>query len=230
MNAKHHRSPLRAVSDEYSNAARSPLFTAVTLFLGLFLQISVAHSQNLTGSWMGTLSTPGGDLPLEFDLGAGGRGTVKSPAQNFTSALQYSSAGNQITIQVPSVNGTFKGTVAGNEARGTWTQNGGTLALSLSKSGDAEPKLETMRVWTGTLSAPGGRLPLEFDLSAGGGGTVKSPAQSFTSALQYSQAGNQLTIQVPSVNGTFKGTVTGNEARGTWTQNGIRLPLALSRH
>jgi len=109
-------------------------FGIAVLFSGL-LQVVVpsAHSQDLSGAWKGNLSTPQGTLPLEFDLNAGGGGTAKSPSQNFTSRLEYSSSGSQLTIRVPSVNGTFSGTVSGNQATGTWTQNGMSLPLTLSK-------------------------------------------------------------------------------------------------
>ncbi len=229
--------------DRYMRGALHHLGIAV-LLCGLFQTVPSAHAQALSGAWTGSLSTPQGPLPLEFDLNAGGGGTIKSPSQNnFTTPLQYSSNGNQLTIQVPSVNGTFRGTVSGNQASGTWTQNGATLPLTLSKSGAAGANPGASNgaaggggggggadVWTGSLSTPQGPLPLEFDLNAGGGGTIKSPSQNnFTAPLQYSSSGNQLTIQVPSVNGTFSGTVSGNQASGTWTQNGATLPLTLSK-
>ncbi len=229
---------------------RGPLYhLEIAVLLSGLLQVVApsAYSQGLLGTWKGDLSTLQGTLPLEFDLTAGGGGTVKSPSQNFTSQLQYSSSGSQLTIRVPSVNGTFNGTVNGNQATGTWTQNGMSLPLTLTKSGaaGANPAAGNGEgfaggdgggssggvdvAWKGDLSTPQGTLPLEFDLTAGGGGTVKSPSQNFTSQLQYSSSGSQLTIHVPSVNGTFSGTVNGNQATGTWTQNGMSLPLTLSK-
>ena len=83
----------------------------VVLLCGLLQVVPAAHSQGLSGVWTGSLSTPQGALPLEFDLSAGGGGTAKSPSQNFAAPLEYSSNGSQLTIQVPSVNGTFSGTV-----------------------------------------------------------------------------------------------------------------------
>jgi hypothetical protein len=117
-----------------------------------------------------------------------------------------------------------------------------TLPLTLSKSGAAGTNQGVGNgsagnspgggggadVWTGSLSTPQGPLPIEFDLSAGENGTVKSPSQQFTAPL-HSSNGGQLTIQVPSINGTFSGTVSGNQASGTWTQNGMTLLMALSK-
>jgi hypothetical protein len=47
--------------------------------LSLLLQVIVAaHSQSLQGTWQGTLSGPGGSLPLIFDLNA--ISVTKAPA------------------------------------------------------------------------------------------------------------------------------------------------------
>jgi hypothetical protein len=101
-----------------------------------FLLLSLAcyaHSQALQGDWQGTLSAPNGNLPTVFHLGAGGSGTIESTAQHFTAPLQYSSKGSQVTITVPSINGTYAATVNGNQMTGTWTQNGQGLPLTVTK-------------------------------------------------------------------------------------------------
>ena len=92
-----------------------------------------AHSQALQGDWQGTLSAPNGNLPTVFHLGAGGNGTLESTSQHFTAQLRYSSDGSQITITVPSINGTCAATVNGNQMSGTWTQNGQSLPLTVTK-------------------------------------------------------------------------------------------------
>jgi len=197
----------------------------------------------IEGAWIGALSLPSGSLPFEFDLSAGGGGTVKSPTQRFTGPLQYSFSGSKLTIRVPLVNGIFSGTVSGDQASGTWIQNGSTFPLTLSRPGASAANPEAGNgasgggggpagiegAWIGALSLPSGSLPFEFDLSAGGGGTAKSPTQNFTGPLQYSFSGSQLTIQVPSVNGAFTGMVIGDQANGVWIQNGNRFPLTLTK-
>jgi hypothetical protein len=105
------------------------------LAIGILLLLSAcsAWAQGVQGTWQGTLHASNGDLPLVFHLGANGSGTVDSPAQNFHGPLQYSVTGNQITITVSSVNGTYSGTVNGKQMNGTWSQNGQGLPLALTK-------------------------------------------------------------------------------------------------
>jgi hypothetical protein len=195
----------------------------------------IAHSQTLQGDWQGTLSAPNGNLPLVFHLGSLGSGTVDSPAQQFSAPLQYSVSGNKVTITVPSVSGTYAATVNGNQMSGTWTQNGQNAPLTLTKGGAPAANggggntTGLQGDWKGTLSAPNGNLPLVFHLDSTGGGTVDSPAQQFSAPLQYSAVGNQVTITVPSVSGTYAATVNGNQMKGTWTQNGQSLSLTVTK-
>jgi hypothetical protein len=109
------------------------VFVATALLAGLSQTRSVAQSQNPTGTWKGTITWPGLNLPIEFDLSQGGGGTVKTP-QPFTGSVQWSMNSNKLVIRVQSVNGVFSGTLNGNQANGTWTQNGMTAQLALSKS------------------------------------------------------------------------------------------------
>jgi hypothetical protein len=101
-------------------------------FLLLILACS-AYSQTPQGAWRGTLAAPNDNVPLVFYLNAGGHGAVDSKAQHFSAPLQYSVNGNQVTITVPSINGTFTGTIDGSQMSGTWTQNGRSVSLAVTK-------------------------------------------------------------------------------------------------
>jgi hypothetical protein len=83
--------------------------------------------------------------------------------------------------------------------------------------------------WQGTLVARNGNLPLIFHLSAGGSGTVDSPAQRFSAPLQYTANGNQVTIRVASINATFGAIVNGNQMSGTWSQDGRNATLTVTK-
>jgi hypothetical protein len=195
----------------------------------LFLACGV-HSQTLQGDWRGTLSSPPSvNLPLVFHLDAAGAGTVESSAQRFTAPLQYSVNGNKITITVPSISASYAATVNGNQMSGTWSQNGGTMPLALTKAGAPSPS-GVQGDWHGTLSSPPSvNLPLVFHLGAVGTGTVDSTAQKFSAPLQYSVNGNKITITVPSISASYAATVNGNQMSGTWSQNGGTMPLSLSK-
>ena len=85
---------------------------------------SVAQGQDaIAGTWNGTL--PKADLPLVFTFKADGSGTVNSPKQNFKSSATISLDGNNVTISVPEVQGTFAGTLEEGRMTGTWKQGSG---------------------------------------------------------------------------------------------------------
>jgi hypothetical protein len=77
----------------------------------------------VTGTWKGTL--PKADLPLVFQFGADGSGTVDSPKQNFHAPARIKLNGSDVTISVPAVGGTFTGTLEDEKITGTWTQASG---------------------------------------------------------------------------------------------------------
>jgi len=207
---------------------------AAALGVLLLTLVCGAHSQTVQGDWQGTLSAPNGEIPCVFHLDTGGGGTLTT--QGNTVPLHYSVNGNQITIAVQQISGSYAGTVNGNQMSGTWTQNGGSVPLTLTKAGAPAPNAggggSTAALqgdWRGTLAAPNGNLPLVFHLDSGGGGSVDSPAQQFSAPLQYSVTGNQVTITVPSINGSYAATVNGSQMKGTWTQNGQSLPLTVTK-
>src|SRR5580700_6984543 len=135
------------IPNDLRRRSKVDLFRDIVVFrnrasaLGVLLLTLVcsAHSQTLQGDWQGTLAAPNGSLPLVFHLGSQGSGTVDSPAQQFSAPLQYSTTGNQVTITVPSVNGTYAATVNGSRMNGTWTQNGQNTPLTLTKGGAQVP-------------------------------------------------------------------------------------------
>jgi len=94
---------------------------------------SVAQGQDsIAGTWNGTL--PKADLPLIFTFKADGSGTVNSTKQNFKSAATISLDGNNVTISVPEVQGTFTGTLQEGRMSGTWKQGSGySDSLELEK-------------------------------------------------------------------------------------------------
>jgi hypothetical protein len=107
--------------------------TVVISLMAFLLFANVARSQqSVTGTWKGTL--PKANLPLEFDFSADGSGTVDSPKQNFHATATISVSGSDVTISVPDVKGTLKGTLADGKISGTWSQGSGyTDDLTLVK-------------------------------------------------------------------------------------------------
>jgi len=105
------------------------ILVATLLSLGTVRMGWSQSSSDVTGTWQGTMD----NLPVSFQLVAGGSGTVYSPSQNFSAPVQYTVQGNQITITVAQIKATYTATVSGNQMNGTWQQNGGTSPLSITK-------------------------------------------------------------------------------------------------
>lgn len=83
-------------------------------------------------------------------------------------------------------------------------------------------------IWSGDLEVQGVRLPLVFHLDEDNP-TVDSPAQGAKGIpIQILRAApNTIIIQIPAIGANFVGKHGENEINGTFTQNGIKLPLIL---
>lgn len=90
--------------------------------------------------------------------------------------------------------------------------------------------------WSGALDIQGQKLPLIVHIATANGATVAtmdSPAQGANGIPISSIArdGDTLTFEIALVAGDYKGEIAddGDTVSGTWSQNGVSLPLALTR-
>lgn len=118
----------------------------VTL-LSILLVISFSLSgqnapskKNITGSWLGTLSVNGADLRVVFNLKLVEKDSLTVTLDSHDQGAKDIPGGQvtlnkqKLVIEVPSINGEYNGTVAGDSTiNGTWAQNGATLPLNLKK-------------------------------------------------------------------------------------------------
>jgi uncharacterized protein len=96
--------------------------------------------KHITGSWLGILSVNGTDLRVVFNLKLVEKDsltvTLDSPDQGAKDIPggQVTLNKQKLVIEIPSLNGEYNGTVAGDSTiNGTWAQNGATLPLNLKK-------------------------------------------------------------------------------------------------
>ena len=84
--------------------------------------------------------------------------------------------------------------------------------------------------WSGELDVMGTKLPLIFNFSINGC-TIDSPSQGVKGIPAEKTAKEDGTIMVTMamIHATFEGKVEGDEMKGTFTQNGLVLPLILKR-
>ncbi|MBT8209768.1 MAG: hypothetical protein KJP14_04505 [Eudoraea sp.] len=107
------------------------------IFLFLTFQV-VAQDQNLTGSWEGTLTTQGVELPVIFNIAkaeGGYSSTMDSPAQGATGIPMDETkvSGNEITILFQQSGIKYVAKLEGDKLQGTFYQAGLELPLKMTK-------------------------------------------------------------------------------------------------
>jgi len=106
-------------------------------------KVSSAVSKALEGDWEGTLTTPNGDIPVVVHFKNQPDNTVKgsmdSPSQGAKDLplAEIAQKADAVEFGLPMVGGSYKGTLnkEGTQVDGNWSQGGGTLPLTLKKSG-----------------------------------------------------------------------------------------------
>lgn len=104
------------------------------------LSLSALTASAQQGAWNGSLDVMGTKLPLVFNFSESGC-TMDSPSQGVKGIPAEKSVGEdgKITVTVPMIGAKFEGKIDGDSIKGTFTQNGFPLPLTL-KSGKLEVK------------------------------------------------------------------------------------------
>ena len=104
-----------------------------------------APGSDLSGVWLGTLTTLGGSLRLQLHLETGANGMVGCALDSLDQhapqmACTLAVHGDQVAIEVPVLHGSWKGHSGadGQTLTGTWSQ-GGDLPLGFTRQGNALP-------------------------------------------------------------------------------------------
>jgi serine-type D-Ala-D-Ala carboxypeptidase/endopeptidase len=230
------------------------LASALIVLLGIALlalaprSASAQKPANIAGDYSGMLST----LHLKLHLKAAPdgvlSGTLDSPDQgaNGIPCAEFHVDGANLSFTVPSVHGSWTGTVSadGNTLSGTWNQ-GSPIALTFSRdaSGPAAktfvPAAKPSRVdgfWLGELHAGSATLRVQITVKSDSSGREYCSLDSLDQGamgldcanVQFN--GDSFTFDVPPVRGHWEGTLSadGNTLAGTWTQ-GKPLPLTFAR-
>ena len=107
---------------------------------------AASAAQAALGDWKGSLALPNGALTIVAHVAQGEGGalsaTMDSPDQG-SFGIPVSSVvaeGDKLVLDVAAIGGRYEGTFTdGDTISGTWTQGGGSLPLSLSRSADVAP-------------------------------------------------------------------------------------------
>jgi hypothetical protein len=234
---------------------RLPLAAAVLCAAALAAAPAAAQGQpsGPAGHWVGTLQTPGQPLDVEVDLKPGAPpawiGTISIAAQNLK-AFPLSSItvkDKAVSFAMANVPGTptFTGTLSDDGATlsGDFVQGGGSIPFTMTRKGDAvfAPPVKSTAIgkelegtWNGALSAGGRLLRLTLKLASGpdgATGSIVSVDQDNTeiAITTIVQEGSHLTLELPSIAGTFAGDLKDGKLVGTWAQGPGKVPLEFSR-
>jgi hypothetical protein len=214
---------------------------------------TASQAPTASGHWTGVLETPTQPLDVEVDLKPGTPpawlGTISIPAQNLKAfpLSQIEVQGTSVSFVMANVPGTptFKGTLAvdGQTITGDFAQGGGSLPLKLNRKGDAvftAPAKSTAvakeleGTWNGSLAVGDRTLRLTLKLANGPDGATGSMVSVDQGGAEVpittiTQAGSQLTLELPSIAGSYSGDLKDGKLIGTWRQGPGSLPLEFTR-
>ncbi|HTD11454.1 MAG TPA: hypothetical protein VK676_05230, partial [Steroidobacteraceae bacterium] len=211
------------------------------VFTGWPAGLALAAAGTIQGDYLGTL----GPLHLKLHLSALADGTLSgtldSPDQGALGIpyADFHLQGNTLSFAVPSVHGSWAGTVASDGATltGTWNQ-GAPMPLTFTRDTfvAASKPSAVDGFWLGTLQVPGQPLRIQLSVRSDRAGQESCVLDSLDqgayglSCANVTWAGRDLSFDIPAVHGRWRGKLSGDAQTlsGTWTQ-GASLPLTLQR-
>jgi hypothetical protein len=211
------------------------------------------QTPSVAGHWTGAIDLPNGPLAVEIDLKPDTPpawiGAISIAAQNLKGYPlgRVEVAGTSVTLTIANVPGdpTFTGTLSadGQTITGNFTQGPGSMPFKLTRAGDAvfAPPTKSTAIakdvegrWSGTLQTPGPALRLTMTLANGPDGATGTMVSVDQGGVEIKiasivQAGARVTLELPTVAGTFDGELKDGRLVGTWTQGPAKMPLEFTR-
>ena len=230
-------------------------FAVLTATIGFAQAPASAPAADPSGHWEGTVDVPGMPIAIEVDLtkNAAGAlsGTFGQPAQSVRGLplTTVTADGRTVTfvLKAGPEHSTFKGTLSedGKTMEGTLDQAGRTMTFKVSRTGDAKvmaaPKSapiakELEGTWDGTIDAGARQMRVILKMANQADGTatgsIASPDGSgLEIPIGMTVKDKTLTVDVPSIGGSFVGTLNaeGTQLAGTWTQAAGSAPLVFKK-
>jgi len=215
---------------------------AILVLLSTFAAGRVVAQQELAGTWQGKLAIDANtSLTIQFIftkkpdgtysavLNSPDNGGIKNVA---ASAVKWSAGA--LSLQVPSLSGSYAGTLKDGRIDGKWSQEGQALPLVLSayqKPVISRADMEKLAgSWHGPISILGGKVTfvLRFKIDEKGElqGTIAVPERGNTetpmAGLEF--ANDKLAFKIPQASGEFSGTLANGTLSGFWKQPNPGMP------
>ena len=179
---------------------------------------------------------------FRFERGAAGQFVAffDSPDQgaNNVPVSSVTVDGEDVSVGVAVIGGTFTGTLTDNQIAGHWQQNGQQAMLTLAKGPyvpnaglTAESQQYLQGIWRGNVD--GADLVFRFGPDASGTFTtfldVASVGMLNVPVSGVTLEGQSLHFVMNAINARFAGALSGGEITGTWTRLDVDSPLTLRR-
>jgi len=216
----------------------------------LIIVPALAHAQDLSGDWQGTLRASGAELRLVLHITKSADGSLKATLDSVdqgTNGIPVSSVtlkDSTLSLEIEAVHGTYEGKVSadGKTISGTWSQ-GASLPLDFTRGASvlktehkpAKPS-DIDGAWMGSLNLGAVRLRVVFHLVNTEDGliaTLDSPdqGQNGLPTTSVTRDGANLKIEAKAIGGVFEGKIAADlqSIDGTFTQLGATHPLILKR-
>jgi len=206
------------------------------------LGAALAETPKIAGDYSGML----GPLHLKLHLKTGASGAMEGTLDSLDQGAKGLPCANfylvvtALSFEVPSVRGTWHGTLSGDAATltGTWSQ-GEEMPLVFRRDRPftaADKPSRVDGIWLGTLEAGGAKLRIQVQVKSDRAGKEYCSLDSLDQSAMglpcetVQLSGNHFSFEVPVVKGHWWGTLAenGNELDGTWWQ-GQNLPLRMTR-
>ena len=203
---------------------------------------ALAQAPKISGDYSGML----GPLHLKLHLKTAASGAMEGALDSLDQGARGLPCANihlaitALSFEVPSVGGSWHGTVSGDAATlsGTWSQ-GQEMLLVFRRDEPftaADKPSRVDGIWLGALDAGGAKLRLQVQVKSDRAGKEYCSLDSLDQGAvglpcdTVQLAGNHFSFEVPVVKGHWWGTLApnGNELDGTWSQ-GQNWPLRMTR-
>jgi hypothetical protein len=223
---------------------------AVAVMALALATVCVAHGQDLTGDWQGSLNTGMGELRIVLHITKAADGTLKavldSPDQGIVGMPVDSIKldGNKLAFTVNVVKGSYEGTVKnGGSITGNWAQPK-KMPLEFKKTTTSikldhppAPPSDIDGEWDGVVDVPSlAKQHLSFHIKNSGDGltgTFDDPDLSVKGypVIAVIRKGSSIKIEVAQIGGEFAGKLNKDLSvmSGDWNQTDHTYALTLKR-
>ena len=214
----------------------------ILLIMALALSMAgAANAQNITGDWMGALTSGTVTVHLVLHISKGANGGLRATTDCIEQGLadlpvtSMGLTGSRLVFAVVAAKGFYDGKIqpGGSAIQGTWTQGGQQLPLEFKR---VTAPTDVDGLWTTTLDLGEHKLRLVLHINRDGKnytGSLDSLDQG-TSGIPASSVkrdGSSLTLEFKSIAATFDGKIDKKlmTVEGKWSQLGSIAPLVFTR-